>query len=282
MDRISVRERAAENRFRRPSPGSCRQRNVFLETVTTGMAEQNKKGSTNMRRKIRAAAFVVAALLAPQAHAGLFSFSFYGGGVNGQVNLTYGPDTVAGDPAGAYAITDVTGTFSDSNIGISNATITGGVSLNQAAPEAANVLAPKSFSFYLVASGVQTPTSLAPGLSYDNLFYPAGSPQTAFDYPPHGGFLDIYGMVFTITDNLAVNFWSDGDDGTGLTYGAAVTDGTNLLDYVFSGVSVPEPGSLGLLGTGLLGMLAWRRRSGAGGGPVSPAISAERQPTATT
>ncbi len=55
----------------------------------------------------------------------------------------------------------------------------------------------------------------------------------------------------------------DGDYlGGPLTYGVGVTDGTNELDYHFSGVSasVPEPGSVGLLGVGLLGLLAWRRK----------------------
>jgi hypothetical protein len=99
-------------------------------------------------------------------------------------------------------------------------------------------------------------------LSYDDLFYPAGSPQTASDYPFHGGFLDIYGLMFTIAGGDVVNFWSDGDFGTGATYGAAVTDGRNVLDYADPGVLVPEPGSIWLLGTGLLGALAWRRRSG--------------------
>ena len=58
--------------------------------------------------------------------------------------------------------------------------------------------------------------------------------------------------------------WGDGNyQGGPLTYGVGVTDGTNELDYQFSGVSasVPEPGSIGLLGVGVLGLLAWRRES---------------------
>jgi hypothetical protein len=212
-------------------------------------------------RLLPAVAFVVATSFVSQARAAVATFGFSGGGVSGSVILTYGPDAVVGDPAGAYVITNAAGTFSDLNIGIANAAITGVVPSAPASPEPTNLLAPKSFGFYPITNGVPAPGGApAPGFSYDDLFYPGGSPQTASDYPFHGGFLDIYGAVFTIAGNQAVNLWSDGDDGTGLTYGVGVTDGTNVLDYVYSGVAVPEPGSFGVFGVGLLGALAWRRR----------------------
>ncbi len=116
---------------------------------------------------------------------------------------------------------------------------------NPANPDLINLLAPKIFGFYPITNGVQSPGGTAPGLSNDNLFYPAGAPQTASDYPFHGGFLDIYGLVFTIADGNAVNLWSNGDvPGTGLTYGVGVTNGTDLLDYatpVALTAAVPEP-----------------------------------------
>ncbi|HEY0206589.1 MAG TPA: PEP-CTERM sorting domain-containing protein [Acetobacteraceae bacterium] len=215
-------------------------------------------------RLLPAAALLAAVSSVSQARADVAAFGFSGGGVSGSVVLTYGPDAVVGDPPGAYVITNASGTFSDLNIGIAGAAITGVAPSAPASPEPTNLLAPKSFGFYPITSGVPAPGGAsAPGFAYDDLFYPGGSPQTASDYPFHGGFLDIYGAVFTIAGNRAVNLWSDGDDGTGLTYGVGVTDGTNVLDYVFSGVAVPEPGSFGLFGIGLLSALAWRRRGGA-------------------
>ena len=65
------------------------------------------------------------------------------------------------------------------------------------------------------AAASTTPGLPAPNngfLSYDNLFYPGGSPQTASDYPFRGGCLDIYGLMFSIGGGRVVNtFWSNGD-----------------------------------------------------------------------
>lgn len=229
-------------------------------------------------KRIAAAVLISTTMAAAPAYAADFSFNFNGSGVSGAVQLTYGPNPNTGspldqspnivDPTGSYIVTGITGTFSDSTLGITNAAITGIVSSNPANPTPDNKLAPASFGFYPVASGIPiagTPFS-APGFSYDNLFYPAGSPQAASDYVSHGGFVDIYGLVFTLDNGNAVNFWSNGvgpEAGTVLTYGAGVTDGTNVLDYV-SGLtaSVPEPASWLLMigGFGMIG-LSMRRRS---------------------
>ncbi|HWJ68534.1 MAG TPA: PEPxxWA-CTERM sorting domain-containing protein [Sphingobium sp.] len=220
-----------------------------------------------------ATAVILGTSLGSPVSAATFLFNFAGSGVSGSVALTYEPnpntDGPLGtspnlvDPDGSFIVTGATGSFADSNIGLAT-TITGVVASNPSNPEATNLLAPASFGHYLVASGAG-PDGTAPGLSYDNLFYPDGSPQTASDYPFHGGFLDIYGLVFTTSesDNLVVNFWSNGDTGNGVSYGAGVTDGNSVLSYV-DGVSVaavPEPATWALMiaGFGMIGA-AMRRQ----------------------
>jgi hypothetical protein len=70
------------------------------------------------------------------------------------------------------------------------------VALHLALPEPTNLLAPADFSKFGVASGLPPQTGGA--LTYDNLFYPGGSRQTATDYPVPGGFLDIPGGFLDI------------------------------------------------------------------------------------
>ncbi|MBV9157109.1 MAG: PEP-CTERM sorting domain-containing protein, partial [Acidobacteriaceae bacterium] len=176
------------------------------------------------------------------------------------VDLTYGTATDAKYHQ-AFEITGISGFFSDSNNGLNivNASIGPLEAIKHDKPDSTNLLAPHDFSRFAVAG-------LGHGsLTYDNLYYPGGSPQTASDYPLHGGFLDIYGLMFDIGGGRVVDLWSNGDPGsTGLgpIYGVAVATHAGALDYVSSGVSItPEPGALGLLGGGLLAMLVWRRRA---------------------
>jgi hypothetical protein len=209
--------------------------------------------------------FVMATLVATMAmaaetRASSIAISFSGSGVSGSLTLIYGAGTDAKYP-NAYEVTGISGTFSDSNnsLDIINASLDSLVPITHDTPEPTNLLAPHDFSRFAVRSGLPSQTNGV--LTYDNLFYPGGSPQTASDYTPHGGFLDIYGLMFNIGGGTVVNFWSNGAGGNGVVdYGVAVATSSLALDYVAGGVSVPEPGSLWLLASGMLGVLAWSRR----------------------
>ncbi len=217
-----------------------------------------------MRNKlVLSATLLFTASLPWQANAATVDINLVGPGVSGTMALTYGTATDSKYPQ-AFEVTGITGTFSDSNSGLNivNAPIGALEPIKHDAPDPTNLLAPHDFTRFPVAVG------LAHGsLSFDNLYYPGGSPQTATDYPLHGGVLDIYGLLFNIGGGTLVNVWSNGDlSGTGtghIDYGVAVVTSAASLDYVSGGASVtPEPGALGLLGTGLLAMmLVWRLRA---------------------
>jgi hypothetical protein len=217
----------------------------------------------------------------PQAHANVWAFGFSGDGISGGGTITAipnvspadpnpacgtaGNDACRTDPAGAYSITGITGTFSDTNIGILNAAITGLIPIsptNERDPlvgEPFDPLVPASLSFIDYTNETNPDTAL----SYNNLFFPTGSPMDC-DFPFTGTFLDVFGTAFTIAGGDSVVLWGDGNlDGGPLTYGAGVTDGVNELDYAFAGISaeIPEPGSIWLLGSFLLAACAWTKRS---------------------
>jgi len=202
---------------------------------------------------------LVAVSLPWQANASTFDFNFVGPGVSGSVQLTYGTATDS-KYLNAFEVTGISGTFSDSNNGLNivNAPILSLEPINYAIPDVTNLLAPHDFSKFLVATGTSHGS-----LSYDNLLWPGGSPQTASDYPPHGGFLDIYGLLFDIGGGRVVDFWSDGT-GNGIgpfPYGVAVATSATALDYVQGGVSItPEPGTFVMLGSGIIGLAGILRR----------------------
>jgi hypothetical protein len=217
---------------------------------------------------------VIATAWPMQVHAASYVFDFNGPGVSGTLNLYYEPNLNVGplpqtapnpvDPVGSFTITGLTGTYSDTALGISNAAVTGFVPLNRVSPEPSNLLAPNSFSLLPVSNGVASPGGLSLGLHYDNLFYPAGSPQAASDYPFSGGIFDIYGIAFKIAGGNSVNLWSNGIlPGAGLDYGVAVTDGVDVLNYT-AGVSiaaVPEPATWAMMIVGFAAVgTAMRRR----------------------
>lgn len=214
-----------------------------------------------MGNKLLAVGAVSAALaFGQQAQAGTLPFLLSGVGISGSGSVSFTPDTIPGDPPGAYIITSLSGTFSDSNAGVLDQAITGLVPTTPL-PHAPPF--PTSLS-YFPASGL--PSIDGSSLSYDNLIYPsnAGAPVVCPD-TISGGFLDVFGALFTLANGDTVDLWSNGDGpNSSDIYGASVVNSSDTaIDYVSSGVTMtlPEPGSIWLLGAGLFGVLAWGRRS---------------------
>ena len=227
--------------------------------------------------------------LAPYAQAAPVRISFNGSLGSGYALLTVGPDNThaepAGpfDPSGAQIVTGANGSFTNSTLG--NVTISGVLARNFARPfdmqaggswHSGDLPFPASFS-QLAASGTSTQDNGV--ITYDDLFYADGSPQTCWDYPFFGGFLDPYGVMFSLSSGGNqvgyLDLWSfgvvDPSQGvlppfvSGLTYGMAVIqlmpDGSYAVlgGLPFATAAVPEPNFLWLFGTAVLGLFAWRR-----------------------
>lgn len=235
-----------------------------------------------------AGAIVMLLMLAPSAQATTVEIGFTGAMGSGHASLTVGPDNTGvepagpSDPAGAQLISDASGTFSNSTFG--NVTITGVQPRNFALPfdmqsgctpyaacwHPGYLPFPASFSQF-AAGGTSAQDNGV--ITYDDLFYPDGSPQTCWDYPFFGGFLDPYGVMFSLSNGGYLDLWSFGvvpsgffgPGSGGLTYGMAVIQSVPGEGYMvlpgppFAAASVPEPDSFWLFAAGLLGLFAWRR-----------------------
>jgi hypothetical protein len=207
--------------------------------------------------------------MTPSAKADSYTFSFSGGGLSASGVIDVSSATVPGVP-GAYQITGISGIFSDSNLGISNAMITG--------------LQTTALPTVINSDGTFIPPGQAAdgsGFSNDNLFYPGGNSPAVCPPDPtdpngeyffSGGLLDIYGLLFNVEGGYDVDVWSNGvlPQGLGLSYGAGDSlDGKPLTTFAepfdgtsvnFTASAVPEPGSLILLATGTLGLAGTLRR----------------------
>lgn len=206
--------------------------------------------------------------LASAAMASSYNFSFNGSGITISGVLSVSP----GSSPGVDEITGISGTFSDTNVGVSGA-ITG-------------LYLPVSYvSDTLATPGIAFTQG---GLSYDDLFYPAGnSPAICYDlvdgvptltYPFSGGQFDIFGVTFNIAgpEGYVGEIWSNGDIGGGpIVYAAGLANANGLVDDpnsgpngtappgeygTFTSTQTPEPSSLILFGIGLLGIAALRGR----------------------
>lgn len=232
-----------------------------------------------MRNKLLATASLAVALaFGPQAQADMIiPFAVSGDGLSASGSFTITPDPTSGDPAGGYAITGVSGTFSDSNVGLSDVAMTGVVA--DLDNEKGNQYAASLSRMGVDANGL-LPMHDNNSLTYDNLFYPDGAPDVCND-DVLGGFLDVLGAFLTLNNGDVINLWADsGTSATSILYGfalAAPEQGDfayKAIDYSPNTLTMTarEPASLWLFATALLGGLAFSRRPRRAG-QAAPALA---------
>lgn len=219
-----------------------------------------------------AAAATLALLAFGQASASVVRINIQGPGGNGYANLTVG----SADPSDIVDPTKVPMTITGASGMFGGAAITGVQALNHAIAPAGEVL-PTSYSLFSIPGYGDHD-----GVSYDNLLYLNGSPLICYIdgtlvYPFSGGLLDLMGVMFTLDNGKFVDLWSMGNTAPGmfgpawkggLTYGVKIIEPTAAGGYEVSVArsfgtmaTVPEPNSAWLLGAGVLGLVAWRRRA---------------------
>jgi len=202
--------------------------------------------------------------IAPLSNAGTVQFSFGGGGItsSGTMTVVAAPDNTSGVPTpGTYEITGITGTFADTNDGVSGS-ITG-------------LYTPISYANALTATSA---AFTGAGLSYDDLFFAgADSPADCPGYPFGGGYFDVYGVAFNLSDGDVGEFFSNGvlPGNPDALYAAADASSTAILDEPNAGSTTqpngvlgsftasPEPNTLLMLpiGVAVIAMIRFCRRS---------------------
>ena len=130
-----------------------------------------------------------------------------------------------------YEITGITGTFKDTNDGVSGS-ITG-------------LYTPISYATALTAKSI---AFTGAGLSYADLFFSgANSPDDCPGYPFGGGYFDVYGVAFNLSDGDVGEFFSNGvlPGNPGPLYAAADASKTAILDEPNAGSTTQPNGVLG-------------------------------------